>query len=1557
MLLLAEEVLPKENNRIVEVHTIPFQDTDGTWKVFEFNIDITKRKQAEEKLKASEERLDRAMAVKNEGIWDWNLVTNETFFDERYYTMAGYAPNEFPQNFTAWAQHVHPDDLPGANSAIQDYFSGKSKNYDIEFRFRHKKGSWIWIRGQGKIVARDAKGKPLRMVGTHIDITEHKMVEENFRRSIDDSPLGVRISTKQAETVYANRAILDMYGYKNFEEFKNTPVKDRYTPQSYAEYLLRSKERKQGKLGPSEYEISIVRKNGEIRHLRAFRKEILWNGEKQAQIIYMDITERKQAQEKLQQSEENFRLTFNSTSDVIFSLDTQLRLNEITPSVEKVLGYNTEELNGKSLPSLNIMSPESREKASQHVRKILSGKYAPPAVYEFILKDGRKGFGEITASPIIKDNKIIGVTCVSRDITERLKTEAEKQGALVALRQSEEKYRNILENIEDGYYEVDLAGNLTFFNDSVCRISGYAREELMGMNNRQYTAPENIKEILKTFNQVYATGIPAKGFDWKIIDKDGEKRSFEASVSLMKDVSNKPTGFRGIVRDVTERKKAQEKLRQSEENYRNLFDNSKEGILIAQNEKINFANPALVEMLGYPIDIIKNKPFTFFIHPEDSKKVLDRHLKRLRGEDVETNYDFRIITGDGTEKWLRIKSQIISWDGLPSSLSFIEDITERKKAEEALRENEDRFRRISEVSSDIAYSCSAEEDGTFSLEWMTGATKQITGYSLDEIMAQECWRFLVIDDDIATFEKNVTGLTPGSHGSCELRIRHKNGSIIYVNSLAECVLDQKIPGRLLLYGGLVDITERKQTEALLKTRMNLMEYSLTHSLGELLQKTLDEICAFTGSLIGFYHFVEPDQKTLSLQAWSTKTVEEFCKAEGYGMHYNIDQAGVWVDCLREGRPVIHNDYASLPHRKGLPEGHAAVIRELAVPISRKGLFVAVLGVGNKPQDYTEKDIEIVSYLADVAWEIAERKKVEDALRESEYNMRKSQEAARFGSYNLDVKKGTWISSTVLDDIFGIDDSYPKNVEGWGNLLHPDDKEEMLSYLSDHVVRQHNLFEKEYRIIRINDKQVRWVFGQGELTIDKDGVVTNMIGTIQDINNRKLAEQALEESEEKYRLIFEHSPLGLLYFDQNGIILACNEKFVNITGTSREVLIGLNMLNLPDKGIVSAVRQALSGSAGFYDDMYDTVIVPKITPIRALFTPMNSEGGIVQGGVGIIEDVTEQKKAQETLRQSEEKYRSLIENAQEGVYQTSPDGKFMTVNNGFARILGYNSAQEILEAVTDISNQLYVYPQDRGRLLKIVKKYGSVTNFETQFYRKDGSRLWVSLSSNAALDDQKQVLYYQGMVQDISEKKQIEVERAENVKTLRKSLGATISAMAVMVETRDPYTAGHQRRVADLARAIATEMKLPSDQIDGVRMAGMLHDVGKISIPSEILTKPTQLTVLEFNLIKTHPVSGYEILKDIEFPWPIARIVLEHHERVNASGYPHGLKENEILLESKIMAVADVMEAISSHRPYRPAHGIEAGLQEIEKNKGILYDVDVANACLRLFREKSYILAA
>lgn len=208
-------------------------------------------------------------------------------------------------------------------------------------------------------------------------------------------------------------------------------------------------------------------------------------------------------------------------------------------------------------------------------------------------------------------------------------------------------------------------------------------------------------------------------------------------------------------------------------------------------------------------------------------------------------------------------------------------------------------------------------------------------------------------------------------------------------------------------------------------------------------------------------------------------------------------------------------------------------------------------------------------------------------------------------------------------------------------------------------------------------------------------------------------------------------------------------------------------------------------------------------------------------------------------------------------------------------------------------------------------------------------------------------------QDIVRRENAEAEAQSTLAKLRSAMGGVVQAMALTVERRDPYTAGHQRRVSDLARGVAAEMGLPSHQIDGIRMAGLIHDLGKICVPAEILSKPGQLTEVEHTLIKDHPQVGYEILKGIEFPWPVAQIVLQHHERIDGSGYPAGLVGDEIIIEAKTLAVADVVEAMASHRPYRPTLGRDMALEEISKNRGVKYDPYVVDACVKLLTEKGF----
>lgn len=221
-----------------------------------------------------------------------------------------------------------------------------------------------------------------------------------------------------------------------------------------------------------------------------------------------------------------------------------------------------------------------------------------------------------------------------------------------------------------------------------------------------------------------------------------------------------------------------------------------------------------------------------------------------------------------------------------------------------------------------------------------------------------------------------------------------------------------------------------------------------------------------------------------------------------------------------------------------------------------------------------------------------------------------------------------------------------------------------------------------------------------------------------------------------------------------------------------------------------------------------------------------------------------------------------------------------------------------------------------------------------------------------------IRYFEGLVDSIGialNRKQTEKKLQESLEQLRRAIETTIQVLVLAVESKDPYTAGHQKRTANLARAIATEMGLPSERIEGIRMSGAIHDIGKISLPAEILSKPTQLSAIEFSLIKNHAQMGYDILRNVESSWPLAEIVHQHHERMDGSGYPRNLKGEEILLEARIMAVADAVEAMASYRPYRPALGIDAALEEIEKSKGVLYDRVAVEACLKLIREKGFLL--
>lgn len=276
-------------------------------------------------------------------------------------------------------------------------------------------------------------------------------------------------------------------------------------------------------------------------------------------------------------------------------------------------------------------------------------------------------------------------------------------------------------------------------------------------------------------------------------------------------------------------------------------------------------------------------------------------------------------------------------------------------------------------------------------------------------------------------------------------------------------------GSRLVAGFAIDVTERRRSAEMAAARLRLFERAVHGSLEELLQSTLDEAGALTGSPIGFYHFVEPDGVTLSLQAWSTRTVREFCTAAGQGLHYPVAEAGVWADALRERRPVVHNDYVSLPGRRGLPPGHAPVVRELVVPILRNDRVVAILGVGNRVDDYTQSDVELVRFFADVAWEIIEHKRAEASLQESAERYRRLVEAAPDILYTRDGDAGTAYYSPQVELLLGYTvDQLRENPALWSEAIHPDDRAAV-----DRARREHERRGRSEVEYRLRDAQGRW----------------------------------------------------------------------------------------------------------------------------------------------------------------------------------------------------------------------------------------------------------------------------------------------------------------------------------------------------------------------------------------------------------------------------------------------------------------------------------------------------
>lgn len=457
---------------------------------------------------------------------------------------------------------------------------------------------------------------------------------------------------------------------------------------------------------------------------------------------------------------------------------------------------------------------------------------------------------------------------------------------------------------------------------------------------------------------------------------------------------------------------------------------------------------------------------------------------------------------------------------------------------------------------------------------------------------------------------------------------------------------------------------------------------------------------------------------------------------------------------------------------------------------------------------------------------------------------------------------------------------------------------------------------------------------------------------------QLENEKAQEQIKRLAHICDIAPSCILIFDRTGKILYANDYTSRLIGYSKEEMLSMSVEDLLMERNETVFQDRLrviyeQGEMVFNE----TGCTREKEPIPLLIYAKRTEWDDQTAILCIGTDLTQKTKADKVLQESLAEKQRILDNLQDGFFRGDLEGNFSMLNPRMAQMYGYDSVAEMI-AVN--ANHLYAEQKDRTDLLKKLQAEGEVRNYICKSRRKDQSEFWVSMHIQYLRNDKGDIIGAEGLVRDITERVLLEQEVLKQHESLvisnqvlEKRLEQSINAISKVVELRDVYTAGHQKRVKQLACEIGTRLGFTQDEIVNLSYGALLHDIGKIYIASDILNKPGKITNLEYQILQTHAEHSYNIAREMDLPQDILTMILQHHERLDGSGYPNKLKGDEIILESRILAVADVVEAMTSHRPYRPALGIEAALKEIQSGRGVKYDGRVVDLCISLFRNDGF----
>ncbi len=1146
------------------------------------------------------------------------------------------------------------------------------------------------------------------------------------------------------------------------------------------------------------------------------------------------------------------------------------------------------------------------------------------------------------------------------------------------------RFRALVEESAIGFYRTTPDGHVLYANPALVRLLGFSSFAELAQHNLEDLAQRagypraRFKELLEKEGRV-------QGFESMWIRRDGHRFWTRENARVVRDEFGRILYYEGTVEDVTERVEAQQA-------YCTVVENSLQGIAVLQDGRVVFGNPALEQLCGRSLaELMAMTPeeVLAMVHPEDRSWVAENMRRRLQGEPVPPVSEFRFIHKDGSTRWVRALAKRIEFSGRPAILVSYVDITQERRLAERLNAVGELGRKLV-LSRALGEVAQAVVEGACALVGFTDVSLylvddkrgelKLLAHSLGEPQGPRC---LPLDAERGVVVRaartgKVQNIPDVSQEPAYIRAYPQNRS--------EIAIPLKVGEKVI---GVLNV-ESEQPAA-----FGPEEERVLTTLADVAAVALENARLF-GELEELRQFHEGIVQTL---AEGVVLVDP----EGRIAFANPAAAGL-VGCEvsevlgKPWREFVAPPFWNFVEEQRLRGANGeACTYEIVLTRKDGSAFPAVVHL--RP---FLKDGEYLGSLvafADVS-----------LLKEFEARYRHFAEQTEEGFYRLELRQPLPLSLPLevqVEHLLShavLKEANEAFARHYG-FSHVEELlgRELRALFGNEIPEAFKAVVREFLENggRLTGRELEVQLPQGEkrwLAYTAVGIFAGqelraVWGVQRDVTARRIAEEKLKRQLHRLTVLHQASQeIVQALADPERVYEAVHravaelmpaEAFVIALKRSEEEV---EAVYLFDKGgrfppqripkgqgltwhILSTGKPLLVGDLlkeevpalhfGTEDPVRSLLAVPLKAgeeTIGMLSTQSYQPHAFHAEDLALLELLAAHvaaalRNAQllKELRESETRFRRLAENAQDLIYRyrLKPKPGFDYVNPAATRIVGYTPEEHYADPELGLR---IVHPEDQPTLESLRQGQGFFGKpLEFRWVHKDGRIVWTEQINIPVYDEKGELVAIEGIARDITERKRAEEERLAWTKTLERLFHQVVDAFASAMDLREPYTAGHQRRVAELASAIAEEMGLPPERIQGLRVAALLHDIGKaLFVPIEILSKPGKLTDLEMALIREHPKAGYEILRRVAFPWPVAEMVYQHHERLDGSGYPRGLRGEEILLEAKILAVADVVEAMSSHRPYRPALGVNAALAEIRDKAGKLYDPAVVEACLRVF---------